>query len=34
MGKTEKFDILFSIWAPLTILLFLNLIMFNKINEK
>ena len=32
MGKTEKFDILFSIW--LSILLFLNLIMFNKINEK
>ena len=34
MGKTEKFDILFSIWTPLSILLFLNLIMFNKINEK
>ena len=34
MGKTEKFDILFSIWAPLTILLFLNVMMFNKINEK
>ena len=34
MGKTEKFDILFSIWMPLSILLFLNLILFNKINEK
>ena len=34
MGKTEKFDILISIWAPLSILLFLNFIMFSKINEK
>ena len=34
MGKTEKFDILFSIWTPLSILLFINLKIFNKINEK
>ena len=34
MGKTEKFDILISVWMPLAILLFLNLIMFSKINEK
>ena len=34
MGKTEKFDILISILAPLSILLFLNFIMFSKINEK
>ncbi len=34
MGKTEKFDILISIWAPLSILLFFNFLMFSKINEK
>ena len=34
MGKTEKFDILISVWMPLAVLLFLNLIMFSKINEK
>ena len=34
MGKTEKFDILVSIWAPLSILLFFNFLMFSRINEK
>ena len=34
MGKTEKFDILISIWAPLTILLFFNFLMFSRINDK
>ena len=34
MGKTEKFDILISIWAPLSILLFFNFLMFTRINDK
>ena len=34
MGKTEKFDILISIWAPLSILLFFNFLMFSRINDK
>jgi lipopolysaccharide export system permease protein len=34
MGNTEKIPILFSIWTPLILIAFSNLIMANKINEK
>ena len=34
MGNTEKIHILFSIWTPLILIAFSNLIMANKINEK
>ena len=34
MGKTEKLSILTSIWIPLIILLFINLLLVKQINEK
>ena len=34
MGKTEKISILVSIWTPLIVLIFINMIMINQINEK
>ena len=34
MGKTEKFDILISVWSPMLIILFINSITIFKLNEK
>ncbi len=34
MGKTEKIPIIFSIWIPIFILIFINTIYVTKINEK
>ena len=34
MGKTEKIPIIVSIWTPIVILAFINLIYSQKINEK
>ena len=34
LGKTEKMNIIFSVWAPLFILLMINFIYIMKINEK
>ena len=34
MGKTEKISLITSIWGPLIILLFINIIIMNRINEK
>ena len=34
MGKTEKISILVSIWTPLIVLIFINMLMINQINEK
>ena len=32
MGKTEKISILVSIWTPLIVLIFINMLMINQIN--
>ncbi len=34
LGSTEKLAVSLSIWTPLLILGFVNLVMLNKINEK
>lgn len=34
MGNTERISISMSIWTPILVLFFINLIMLNKINEK
>lgn len=34
LGNTEKIHIFYSVWSPLIILTFLNIIMVNKINDK